>query len=90
MILFRMTREEFTKFLKSAGLNKKRFAELSGENYHTVLGWGRFYQHKGDEHKKNVSIPIWTQSWINNYKKVKEYEKLIEIINKNHLEPSFI
>ena len=68
-----MKKEDFTELLKKHGLKKRQFADLSGENYHTVLGWGREYTNNGLT--KTIAIPNWIDSWLTNYEKAKKYSK---------------
>ena len=75
-----MTKIEFTKKLKNVGLDKNKFAKLSGENYCTVLGWGRIYKNNKKE-KKVLKVPIWIDSWIENYEKAQKYENIVKNIN---------
>ncbi|MDX4069850.1 MULTISPECIES: hypothetical protein [Arcobacteraceae] len=75
-----MTKIEFTKKLKNVGLNKSKFAKLSGENYYTVLGWGRTYK-KEKKEKKVLKVPIWIDSWLENYEKAQKYENIVKNIS---------
>ncbi len=63
-----MTREEFNKKLENAVISKSEFCERAGLYYPTVNGWG----------SNNKSVPIWVESWLDNYQKAKLYEKLKE------------
>ena len=74
-----MTKIEFTNKLKNIGLNKSKFAKLSGENYSTVLGWGRIYENVKKE-KKILKVPIWIDSWIENYEKAQKYDYIVKNI----------
>jgi DNA-binding transcriptional regulator YiaG len=56
---------EFKELLKTAGLNKKQFAELLEMQYNTVNAWG-----------SNNNIPSWVKSWIENYIKAKTYDSI--------------
>lgn len=60
---------KFKELLKKAGLNKKQFAELLGMQYNTVNAWG-----------SNNSIPVWVESWLENYIKAKDLESIIETV----------
>ena len=75
-----MKKEDFTELLKKHGLKKRQFADLSGENYHTVLGWGREYTNYGLT--KTIAIPNWIDSWLTNYEKAKKYEIIINALNE--------
>ena len=70
-----MKKEDFTELLKKHGLKKRQFADLSGENYHTVLGWGREYTNNGLT--KTIAIPNWIDSWLTNYEKAKNHHKAL-------------
>ena len=75
-----MKKEDFTELLKKHGLKKRQFADISGENYHTVLGWGREYTNNGLT--KTIAIPNWIDSWLTNYEKAKKYEIIINALNE--------
>lgn len=60
-----MELSEFKELLKTAGLNKKQFAELLEMQYNTVNAWG-----------SNNNIPSWVKSWIENYIKAKTYDSI--------------
>ncbi|WP_164969893.1 hypothetical protein [Malaciobacter molluscorum] len=60
-------------------MTKIKFAKLSGENYHTVLGWGRV--HPKDKNK-NISFPKWIDSWLENYQKAQMYDMINNSIAK--------
>jgi len=77
-----MNRSEFTKKVKEAGLTKKEFAAMIGVNYGNVLGWGRKYVKKFDNsatEQRVVKIPVWIDSWLDNYKKAKKFDELKKI-----------
>ncbi len=61
-----MDREEFNKLLEKAQLSKKDFCEIIELNYNTVNNWG----------SKNISVPKWVKSWLENYIKSKCYNEL--------------
>ncbi|RLA83353.1 MAG: XRE family transcriptional regulator [Epsilonproteobacteria bacterium] len=76
-----MNRKEFTNKLKSARLSKKEFAFLSGENYNTILGWGRKYRDKKtNKLNKELQVPNWINSWIENYENAQKYNKILDSI----------
>jgi len=63
-----MTREEFNKLLKQASLTKKEFCEVIDLNYNTVNTWG----------SSKINIPKWVESWLENYIKAKDMDKVAE------------
>lgn len=65
-----MNKLEFTEFLKNINLSKREFAELSNISYNTVNNWN-------DE---NRPIPPWVESWLENYKKAKVSDKVIDAV----------
>ncbi len=68
-----MDRLRFKELLKKADLSKKEFCTIIGLNYNTVNTWG----------SGNINIPLWVETWLNNYIKAKNYEgvkdKVLEI-----------
>ena len=69
-----MNKLEFTEFLKNINLSKREFAELSNISYNTVNNWN-------DE---NRPIPPWVESWLENYIKAKDMDKVVEAV-KPHI-----
>lgn len=69
-----MNREEFTALLKKAGFNKKTFADHLEVAYQTVNGWG----------SNGRDFPYWVESWLNNYIKAKDMDKVVEAV-KPHI-----
>ena len=61
-----MQRKEFKKLLEEAGLKKSDFCNIIGLNYSSVNNWG----------SSDIKIPIWVKSWLENYIKAKNYEKM--------------
>jgi len=59
---------ELTKKLKDINLSKKEFANLSNISYNTVNNWN-------DENKP---VPPWVESWLENYIKAKDIEKVAQ------------
>ena len=68
-----MELSQFKELLKKADLNKKQFAELLEMQYNTVNAWG-----------SNNNIPTWVKSWLENYIKAKDMDKVISAI-KPHI-----
>ena len=63
-------KKQFNKLLHDAGLNKKRFAELTGVAYGTIANWG----------SENKPIPSWVESWLTLYIETKECGELKALI----------
>jgi len=62
-----MNNEEFITILKVAKLNKKEFTNLTGLAYSTVANWST-----------TQNIPYWVKSWLENYIKAKDMDKVAE------------
>lgn len=62
-----MTRDEFNNLLEKANLTKKDFCTLLNIAYPTVNNWG-----------SSKDIPYWVKSWLENYIKAKDIEKMAE------------
>jgi DNA-binding transcriptional regulator YiaG len=65
-----MNKIEFTATLNKIGLSKRQFSELSNTPYNTVNNWN-------DE---NRPVPSWIESWLENYIKAKDIEKIAEAV----------
>ena len=65
-----MTTKEFNDNLKSLGISRREFAEMTGLHYGTVSNW----------HDENKPIPSWVDSWIKNYKKAKTLDVIVDAI----------
>ncbi len=63
-----MNREEFKKLLIKANISKKEFCSLIDLNYNTVNTWG----------SSKINIPKWVKSWLENYIKAKDIDKVAE------------
>ena len=61
-----MTNDEFEKLLKESELTKKEFARLVDMSYGGVVNWGRSTQ----------TIPNWVESWLELYRKNRQFENL--------------
>jgi DNA-binding transcriptional regulator YiaG len=66
-------REEFNSFLERANLSKKEFCQIIELNYNTVNNWG----------SKNISVPKWVKSWLENYIEKKNHEKLKQALKNS-------
>ena len=67
----KMTTEEFNNALKSLGMSRKEFAEITKLAYASVGNW----------HDEKKPIPGWVSSWLDNYKKAKTLDVVIEAID---------
>lgn len=65
-----LSRKEFNELLKKASLTKKDFCRLIELDYNSVNNWGT----------KNISVPKWVESWLENYIEKTKYEKIKAII----------
>jgi len=65
-----MKKETFDNILKLNNLSRKDFAELSGIKYTTVGKWN-------DDDRP---IPAWVKSWLDNYIKAKDMDKVVEAV----------
>ncbi|WP_323595864.1 XRE family transcriptional regulator [Aliarcobacter butzleri] len=69
-----MNNDTFEKKLEDSNINKTIFSELTSLPYQTLMNW-----------KRNDRVPVWVESWLENYNKVKAYndikEKILEIEN---------
>jgi len=65
-----MTREEFNNQLKKANLSKQEFCAIIGLNYSAVNNWGN----------KTIPVPKWVQSWLYNYIKAYDMQKVIDLM----------
>lgn len=65
-----MTKLEFNNLLKKADLTQKKLAELLSTSNQTVNNWGN----------NGRDIPYWVESWLENYIKSKDMDKIIEAV----------
>jgi len=63
-----MKKQEFDKILKNINLTRQQFADLTNLSYGAVSNWN-------DEKKP---VPGWVESWLQNYIKAKDIEKVAE------------
>ena len=68
-----MTYKEFEDLLANANIDKKEFASLVDMNYVSITNW-----------KNSQKIPNWVQSWLENYIKAKDMDKVVEAV-KPHI-----
>ena len=62
-----MTYQEFEELLKELKINKKEFATLVEMSYQTIMNW-----------KNTDNVPKWVKSWLENYIKAKDIDKMAE------------
>ena len=65
-----MERDEFNKLLEEAEISKKEFCDIIGLNYNTINTWG----------SSNIKIPKWVKSWLENYIKAKDIDKVAKTL----------
>jgi predicted XRE-type DNA-binding protein len=68
-----MTKENLKELLKQAELNKKELSEILGIAQQTVNCWGT-----------TQNMPYWLESWLKNYIKAKDMDKVVEAV-KPHI-----
>ncbi|AYJ81032.1 acyl carrier protein [Aliarcobacter cryaerophilus ATCC 43158] len=64
-----MEKEEFNELLKNANLSKKEFANILDINPGSLNNWG-----------SSQNIPYWVKSWLENYIKAKDIDKIAETV----------
>ena len=64
-----MEQKEFWELLSKAGLNKRKFAELVGIPYFTVIGWGN-----------KVPYPPYTRFLLEAILKIQTLEKVVKAV----------
>lgn len=62
-----MNYKELEESLKKSKLNKKEFATLTELSYQTVMNWNN-----------TDNVPKWVKSWLENYIKAKDIDKVAE------------
>ena len=67
-----MTTEELSSTLKSLGISRKEFCEITGLSYGTVANW----------HDENRPVPSWVSSWLDNYKKSRKFDIIHKLFNE--------
>lgn len=65
-----MNRDDFNALLVKANLTKKEFCQIIELNYATVNNWG----------SKTILVPKWVKSWLDNYIKAKDMDKVVEAV----------
>ena len=69
-----MKKQEFDETLKRIGLSRQEFADMTELAYSTIGNWQ-------DEKKP---VPGWVKSWLDNYVKAKDMDKVVEAV-KPHI-----
>ena len=64
-----MTNNQFELELEKSSMNKKTFAELTELPYQTIMNW-----------KRSDNVPVWVKSWLENYIKAKDMDKVIDAV----------
>jgi len=59
--------QNFEKELEKLNLSKKEFAGMTSLPYQTIMNW-----------KRSDSLPKWVRSWLENYIKAKDIDKMAE------------
>jgi|GEM_PF-3572539 len=60
-----MNNLEFENIIESIDMSKKDFAKQTKLPYQTIMNW-----------KRNDSLPVWVESWLENYIEKKKLETL--------------
>jgi len=68
-------KEELTQKLKELGLSKKEFSRLTSVPYSTVNNWS----------DKKRPIPLWVDSWLENYTKNRELSEKMELTENDEM-----
>lgn len=69
-----MTKEKFDNLLRDLELSRQEFSNITGIAYSTINNW----------HDEKKPIPSWVDSWLENYIKAKDMDKVIDAI-KPHI-----
>lgn len=64
-----MNNDTFEKKLEDSNINKTIFSELTSLPYQTLMNW-----------KRNDSVPVWVESWLENYNKAKVADDIMKAI----------
>ncbi|EAJ6150298.1 hypothetical protein ACL3DF_001198 [Campylobacter lari] len=67
-----MLKKEFDEKIKSLGLTRQDFCNITGLAYSSVSNWN----------DNNKPIPIWVDSWLINYEKGLALDELLKILEK--------
>ena len=69
-----MKKQEFDETLKKIGLSRQEFADMTELSYGAVSNW----------HDEKKPVPGWVKSWLDNYVKAKDMDKVVEAV-KPHI-----
>lgn len=64
-----MKNQEFEATLLELNISKREFSELTGLPYQTIMNWKRF-----------DTLPIWVESWLENYVKAKGLDNIVNAV----------
>jgi DNA-binding transcriptional regulator YiaG len=64
-----MNINQFELELEKLKLSKKEFAALTDLPYQTIMNW-----------KRSDSVPKWVKSWLENYIKAKDLERVADAV----------
>ncbi|ECR2482248.1 TPA: hypothetical protein R8E34_001117 [Campylobacter coli] len=67
-----MLKREFDEKIKSLGLTRQDFCNITGLAYSSVSNWN----------DNNKPIPIWVDTWLLNYEKSLALDELLNTIEK--------
>ena len=65
-----MKKKDFDNTLKKIGLSRQEFANLTDLSYSTIGNW----------HDEKKPIPGWVKSWLENYIKAKNMDKVVDAV----------
>ncbi len=65
-----MKKQEFDETLKKIGLSRQEFADMTELAYSTIGNW----------HDEKKPVPGWVKSWLDNYVKAKDMDKVVEAV----------
>lgn len=65
-----MKKQEFDTTLKNIELSRQEFADMTKLSYGAVSNW----------HDEKKPVPGWVKSWLENYIKAKDMDKVVEAV----------
>ncbi len=65
-----MKKKEFDNILKSIGLSRQEFADITKLTYGSVSNWN----------DDNKPVPGWVKSWLENYIKAKDLDRVADAV----------
>lgn len=63
-----MKKQDFDRILKDNKLSRQDFADMTNMSYSAVSNW----------HDEKKPVPGWVESWLENYIKAKDIDKVAE------------